>query len=95
MDMSYLFNRCNVIANQYFEGSIKKRTREDHGSGTGFIVTFDDCSDILPNFISKFLNNVTHKTTLNKYLANNFFSKLFTQKEKSNQKTYNSALLDT
>ena len=67
-----MFNRCDVITDRYFEGSLKEGTREDHGSGTGLIVTFDDCSEIPPNFISKFLSNVTNKTNLNKYLANKF-----------------------
>ena len=41
-------------------------------SGTELTDTFDDCSEILPNFISKFLSNVTNKTNLNKYLANKY-----------------------
>ena len=47
MDISSLFNRCDVIIDRYFEGSLKEWTREDHGSGAGIIVTFDDCSEIL------------------------------------------------
>ena len=35
MDISSLFNRCDVIKDRYFEGSLKEGTREDHGSGTG------------------------------------------------------------
>ena len=66
-----MFNRCDVITEQYFEGSSKEGTREDCGSGTGLIVTFDDCSESPPNLISKFLSNVTNKANLNKYLANN------------------------
>ena len=48
MDISSLFNRCDVIIDQYFEGSLKEGTREDRGSGTGLIVTFDDCFEIPP-----------------------------------------------
>ena len=59
---------------RYFEGSLKEGTREDRGSGTGLIVTFDDCSEIPPNFISKFLSNVAKKTNFNKYLANKFLT---------------------
>ena len=73
MDISSLFDRCNVIMDRYFEGSLKERT-EDRESGTGFIVTFDDYSEIPPNFISKFLSNVTNKTNLNKYLTNKFLT---------------------
>ena len=73
MDMCYLFNKCDVITDRYYEGSLKKGTREDHGSGAWLIVTFDDSSDIFQNFISKFLSNVTHTTNLNKYLANKCF----------------------
>ena len=74
MDISSLFDRCNVIMDRYFEGSLKEGTREDRGSGTGLIVTFDDCSEIPPNFISKFLSNVANKTNFNKYLANKFLT---------------------
>ena len=59
MVISFLFNRCDVIIGQYFEGSLKERTREDRGSETGLIFTCDDCSEICPNFVSKFL--VHHK----------------------------------
>ena len=59
---------------QYFEGSLKEATREDRRSGAGFNVKFDDCSEIPPNFISKFLSNVTNETNLNEYLANKFLT---------------------
>ena len=71
----FLYNEImdiSVIMDRYFEGSLKEGTREDCGFGTGLIVTFDDCSHIPPNFISKFLSNVTNKSNLNKYLANKF-----------------------
>ena len=69
MDISFLFNRCDVITDQYFEGSLKEETRGNHGSGRGLLVTFDNCSDISPNFICKFLSTVTNKTNLSKFLA--------------------------
>ena len=74
MDIFSLFNSCDVITDRYFEGSLKEGTREDRGSGTGLIATSDDCSEISPNVISKFLSNITNKTILNKYLANKFFA---------------------
>ena len=74
MDISSLFNRCDVITYRYFEESLKEGTRKDRGCGTGLIVTFDSCSEIPPNFIGTFLNNVTNKTNLNKYLANKFLT---------------------
>ena len=67
MGISSLFD---VITDRYFEERLKEGIREDRGSGTGLIVTFDDCSEIPSNFISKFISNVTNKTNLNKYLAN-------------------------
>ena len=70
MDISSLFNTCDVITDRYFEGSLKEGTREDRGSGTGVIVTFDDSSEIPSNFISRLLSYVANKTNLNKYLAN-------------------------
>ena len=72
MGVSSLFNRYYVIAYRYFEGSLKERTRKDRGSGTWLIITLDGCSEIPPNFISKFLSNVTNKTNLNTYLTNKF-----------------------
>ena len=72
--ISSLFNRCDFITDRYFEGSLKEGTREDRGSGTGLIFTFDDRSEIPPNFISKFLSNATNKMNLNKYLANKFLA---------------------
>ena len=74
MEISSLFNRCDVITDRYFEGSLKKGTRENRGSGTGLIVTFDEYSEIPPNFISKFLSNVSNKATLSKCLANEFLT---------------------
>ena len=59
---------------RYFERYLKEGTREDRGSGAGLIVTFDDCSEICTNCISKFLSNFTNKTNLNKYLANKFLA---------------------
>ena len=47
---------------QRSEESSKEGVREDRGSGTGIIVIFDDCSEITPNYITKFLSNVTNKT---------------------------------
>ena len=73
MNISSLFNRWDFITDQYFERSLKG-TREDRGSGTELIVTFDDCSGFPPNFISKFLTNATNKRNLNKYLANKFLA---------------------
>ena len=72
MDIFSLFDRCGVITDENFEGILKEGAREDRRSGTGLIVTFDDCSEIPPNFNSKFLSNVTSKTNLKKYLANKF-----------------------
>ena len=69
-----LFNRYEVIMDRYFEESLKQGTKEDCVSETGLIVTFDDWSEISPNFISKFLNNATNKTNLSKYLANRFLT---------------------
>ena len=67
-------NRCDVITYRYFEENLKEGSRNDREYGTGLIVPFDDCSEIPPNFIGIFLNNVTNKTNLNKYLANKFLT---------------------
>ena len=72
MDVSSLFNRCEVITHRYFGGSLKEGAKEDRGSRTALLITFDDCSEIPSNFISKFLSNVTNKTNLNKNLASKF-----------------------
>ena len=49
MDISSLFNKCDIISDQYFEGSLKERAREDHGPGTGHVITFHNCFEIPPN----------------------------------------------
>ena len=54
-----------------FGRKFTSKTRKDGGSGTGLIVTFDDCSEIPSNFVSKFLS----KTNLNKHVTNNFLPK--------------------
>ena len=72
MDISKSFQRCDVIADRYFEGSLKEGTRNDRGSGKGLVIAFDDSTNIPSNFLSKFLTNNTNKINLNKYLAHKF-----------------------
>ena len=62
MYISSLFSRCDIITDRHSEGGLKEGAREDRGSGTGIIVIFDHCSEITPNYITKFLSNVTSKT---------------------------------
>ena len=62
MYISSLSSRCDIITDQHSEGSLKEGAREDRGSGIGMIFIFDDCSEITPNYITKFLSNVTNKT---------------------------------
>ena len=66
MEISSWFIRCDVITDRNFEGSLKEGTRENRRSKTGLIFTFDNCSEVLPNFIRKFLSNFINKTNLNK-----------------------------
>ena len=73
-DISSLFNKCDIITDRYFEGSLKEGTREHRGSEAGLIFTFDDFFEAPPNFISKFLSNVTNKTNLSKYPTNKFLA---------------------
>ena len=72
--MSSLFNRCDDITDQYFDENLKEGTKKDCGSEKGLVITSDDCSEVPPNFIRKFLSNVENKTNLNKYLANKFLA---------------------
>ena len=72
MEISSSFKRCDVIADRYFEGSLKERTREDRGSAKGLVITFDDSTNIPSNFVSKFLSNITNKINLNNYLEKKF-----------------------
>ena len=74
MDISSLFSKCDIITDQSFERTLKEGTREDRGSETGLIITFDGCFEIPPKFIRKFLTNVTNQTNSNKYLANKFLA---------------------
>ena len=74
MDISYLLNRCDIIADGHSEVSLKEGTREDCGARTWLIIIFDDCSEIPPKFITKLLSNVTNKTILSKSLENKFLA---------------------
>ena len=74
MNISSYFERCDVIADRYFEGSLKEGTRSDRGSGKGLVIPFNNDTTIFSNFNANFLTNVTSKTNLNKYLQRNSWS---------------------
>ena len=74
MDISHQYQRCDVVSDRYFEGSLKEGTRENRGSGTGLVIPFSDLTRLPSQFQSAFLTNATNKTNLNEFLANKFIS---------------------
>ena len=72
MDISHQYQRCDVVSDRYFEGSLKEGTRENRGSGTGLVIPFSDLTRLPSQFQSAFLTNATNKTNLNEFLANKF-----------------------
>ena len=71
MDISSSFNNLRRYYGSIFWGKFKRRNRIvdlEQGSSWHLII------EIPPNFIRKFLSNVTNKTNLNKYLASKFLA---------------------
>ena len=58
------FHRCDIIADQYFEGSLKEGVRESRGSEQ-FLFSLDDHTQLPSEFNKNFLSNGTNKTNLN------------------------------
>jgi hypothetical protein len=55
MNLASNFNRCDVITDRYFRGSLKEGIRRYRGSGT--VHLFNDNTNLPSNFDSDFLSN--------------------------------------
>ena len=69
MKLAAPFSRCDIVADRYFEGSLKDGMRGDRNKQTGIVITFDDNTPIPSHFENKFLSNAVNKTKLNEYLV--------------------------
>ena len=73
MKTAQSFHRCDIIADQYFEGSLEEGVLESRGS-EGVVCLFDDHTQLPSEFNKNFLSNVTNKTNLNEYLPQKFIA---------------------
>ena len=71
MLMSKKYERCEIVADRYFEGSLKEGTRNNRGAG-GSKLIFNGESLMLQDFSSNFLVNSENKENLNIFLAKKF-----------------------
>ena len=71
MFMSKNYERCEVVADRYFGGSLKKGTRNKRGAG-GSKLIFNDESLMPKDFSSNFLASNETKENLNRFLAKRF-----------------------
>ena len=67
MPLNTPLKRLDIVANRYFQHSLKENTRESRGIGSEF--KFDDNTKLPPNFQSDFLKNGENKDELYQYLA--------------------------
>ena len=71
MLMSKNYQRCEIVADRYFEGSLKEGTRNNRGA-RGSKLIFNGESLMPKDFISNFLANSENKENLNIFLAKKF-----------------------
>ena len=67
LELSTDFSRIGIVADQYFQDSLKEGTRKGRGSGTR--KSFDDDTKFPMNMREDFLRNCENKEDLNRYLA--------------------------
>ena len=65
------YERCEIVADRYFEGSLKERTRNNRGEG-GSKLIFNAESLMPKDFSNNFLANSENKENLNISLAKKF-----------------------
>ena len=71
MLMSKNYQRCEIVADRYFEGSLKEGTRNNRGA-RGSKLIFNGESLMPKDFSSNFLANSENKENLNIFLAKKF-----------------------
>ena len=72
LELSTDFSRIDIVADQYFQDSLKEGTRKGRGSGTR--KSFDDDTKFPMNMREDFLRNCANTEDLNRYLANKIMS---------------------
>ena len=70
MLMSKNYERCEIVAHRYFEGSLKEGTRNSRGVGGSKLIFNDESS--MPRDFSSNLANSQNKENLNIFLAKKF-----------------------
>ena len=70
LGVEFKAERIDIVADRYFENSLKGGTRKDRGTGSRFV--FNDETKFLNAFIDNFSKNSKNKDDLNKYLAQKF-----------------------
>ena len=71
MPMSKNYERCEIVEDRYFEGSLKEGIRNNRGAG-GSKLIFNDESLMPKDFRSNFFANSENKENLNIVLAKEF-----------------------
>ena len=69
--MSKNYERCEIVEDRYFEGSLKEGIRNNRGAG-GSKLIFNDESLMPKDFRSNFFANSENKENLNIVLAKEF-----------------------
>ena len=70
MVLSKGYQRCDIVADRYFQQSLKGGFRDDRGSGTQII--FDENTVVPNDFCANFLMNSENKSDLGYFLAEQF-----------------------
>ena len=85
------YSRFDIVTDRYFSESLKEGFWDSRGSD-GLIFSFNDSTAVPANFETDFLTNVTNKTNLNEYLAQNFI-KLHDNDKQTIYITYNDTVI--
>ena len=72
MIMSKNYERYEIVADRYFEGSLKERTRNNRGGEGGSKLNFNAESLMPKDFSNNFLGNSKNKENLNISFAKKF-----------------------
>ena len=70
LGVEFKAKRIDIVADRYFENSLKGGKRKDRGTGSRFV--FNDETKFPNDFIDNFSKNSKNKDDLNKYLAQKF-----------------------
>ena len=70
LGVEFKAERIDIVADRYFENSLKGGTRKDRGTGSRFV--FNGETKFPDDFIDKFSKKSKNKDDLNKYLAQKF-----------------------